>query len=253
MNSTDMAALGSILGVWAHPDDEAFLSAGLMAAARDAGNHVACVTATRGEHGTGDPVAWPPARLARTRTTELRASLAALDVHDHHFLDIEDGSCARAPFTAIVARLSAVVAAAAPDTIVTFGPDGFTGHEDHQVVSRWATAARRLAAPTSRLLYVTTTDEFARRWHPLHRDLDVFLVPELPLRTPADDVVVEVRLDDDLADRKLAALRAQPSQTAPLVDHVGEETFRRWWSVESFVDADSVLVDRQWSTWRTAA
>ena len=33
---TDAADLGTVLGIWAHPDDEAFLSAGLMAAARDA-------------------------------------------------------------------------------------------------------------------------------------------------------------------------------------------------------------------------
>ena len=32
----DAACLGTVLGIWAHPDDEAFLSAGLMAAARDA-------------------------------------------------------------------------------------------------------------------------------------------------------------------------------------------------------------------------
>ncbi|HEX3261549.1 MAG TPA: PIG-L family deacetylase, partial [Pseudonocardia sp.] len=52
---TDAARLGTVLGIWAHPDDEAFLSAGLMAAARDAGQRVVCVTATLGEHGTSDP------------------------------------------------------------------------------------------------------------------------------------------------------------------------------------------------------
>jgi len=46
---TDAAQLGTVLGIWAHPDDEAFLSAGLMAAARDAGQRVVCVTATLGE------------------------------------------------------------------------------------------------------------------------------------------------------------------------------------------------------------
>jgi hypothetical protein len=30
---TDAGALGTVLGVWAHPDDEAFLSAGLIPAA----------------------------------------------------------------------------------------------------------------------------------------------------------------------------------------------------------------------------
>ena len=64
---TDVTQLGTVLGIWAHPDDEAFLSAGLMAAARDAGQRVVCVTATLGEHGTDDPGSWPPNRMARVR------------------------------------------------------------------------------------------------------------------------------------------------------------------------------------------
>ena len=56
-----VADLGTVLGIWAHPDDEAYLSGGLMSiAARDHGNRVACVTATRGELGTADP---EPGRL----------------------------------------------------------------------------------------------------------------------------------------------------------------------------------------------
>ena len=77
---TDAARLGTVLGIWAHPDDEAFLSAGLMAAARDAGQRVVCVTATLGEYGTSDPGSWPPTRMARVRERELQASLAALGV-----------------------------------------------------------------------------------------------------------------------------------------------------------------------------
>jgi LmbE family N-acetylglucosaminyl deacetylase len=43
--------LGSLLGIWAHPDDEAYLSAGLMIRATEAGHRVVCVTATKGEAG----------------------------------------------------------------------------------------------------------------------------------------------------------------------------------------------------------
>ena len=92
----DAARLGTVLGIWAHPDDEAFLSAGLMAAARDAGNRVVCVTATLGERGTDDPSRWPPHRLGAVRGHELRASLAALDVTEHHLLGLTDGTCAAA-------------------------------------------------------------------------------------------------------------------------------------------------------------
>src|SRR4051794_33047690 len=66
----------TLLGVWAHPDDEAYLSAGLMAEFRRRGDRVVVVTATLGEHGTADPETWPPARLAAQRHRELRNSLA---------------------------------------------------------------------------------------------------------------------------------------------------------------------------------
>jgi len=46
--------LGTVLGVFAHPDDEAYLAGGLMATAVDAGRRVVCITATRGELGFPD-------------------------------------------------------------------------------------------------------------------------------------------------------------------------------------------------------
>src|SRR3954463_8054481 len=76
----------TLLGVWAHPDDEAYLSAGLMAAFRRRGDRVVVVTATLGELGTSDPDTWPPLQLAARRHAELRNSLAALDVDEFHLL-----------------------------------------------------------------------------------------------------------------------------------------------------------------------
>lgn len=251
---TDVAGLGTVLGVWAHPDDEAFLSGGLMAAARDAGNRVVCVTATLGERGTPDPCAWPPDRLARVRRHELGASMAVLGVEEHHLLGITDGTCVAQPHDALVRHLGRVIDAVAPDTIVTFGPDGLTGHEDHQTVSCWVTAARAAAAPATRLLYATTTEEFVDGWEPARDAFDVFLADGLPLRTPASALALQLRLDAATLDRKVVALRAQASQIAGLVAAVGEERARQWWSVEAFVSADAVAdTARTWGTWRVAA
>ncbi|WP_245617717.1 PIG-L deacetylase family protein [Nitriliruptor alkaliphilus] len=159
----DTDDLGTILGVWAHPDDEAFLSAGLMARAVDRGHRGACVTATPGERGTSDPAAWPPERLGRRRALELRASLAAAGVTDHRFLGYVDGTLDQADDRNGTDRIAAALAAVEPDTVVTFGPDGATGHLDHAAVSRWATRAVVGAARPPRLLYATTTAEFTRR------------------------------------------------------------------------------------------
>jgi LmbE family N-acetylglucosaminyl deacetylase len=75
---TDAASLGTILGVWAHPDDDIFLTAGLMATAIRAGNRVVDVTATRGEGGSMDEERWPPATKAAVRTAELLRSMEIL-------------------------------------------------------------------------------------------------------------------------------------------------------------------------------
>ena len=150
----------TLLGVWAHPDDEAYLSAGLMHTFRQRGDRVVIVTATLGEHGTSDPESWPPRRLAARRQTELRNSLAALDVDELRLLGYEDGRCADQDGTDVVA---AHIADFEPDLIVTFGPDGLTGHPDHQAVGRWTTAARALVRPSSALWYVTFTADFLQR------------------------------------------------------------------------------------------
>ena len=71
-----LGALGDVLAIWAHPDDETYLAAGLLAGLRDAGARVVCVTATRGE--AADPAARPEERaaLAAVRTEELEDDLA---------------------------------------------------------------------------------------------------------------------------------------------------------------------------------
>lgn len=245
--------LGTILGVWAHPDDEAYLSAGLMARARDAGQRVAVVTATRGEMGTPDPQRWPPRRLGRVREAEVRASLAALGVSEHHFLGYVDGTLPDQDSGEAVARIAAIVATVRPDTIVTFGPDGLTGHPDHRRISSWATAARELTAPSARLLYATTTAPFVERWQHLHERFDIYLDPDLPLRTPPDRVTLEIVLDSPEADRKLVALRAQASQTAALISAMGEQVYRAWTSTEAFRPALRTVPDVAAAPGRRAA
>ena len=231
---TAITGLGTVLGVWAHPDDEAYLSAGLMAIARGAGQRVAVVTATAGEFGSDDPARRGTPALARRRRRELRASLAALGVDEHHLLGIADGGCAALPADEGAALVSHWIAAVEPDTIVTFGPGGMTGHPDHRAVHRWTTDAWRLAGGGARLLYATVTPAFHAAWGHVNDRLDLWQ-GDVPC-TPDDLLALSVDCAPVL-DRKVAALEAHASQTTPLVDMLGADTFRRWWSTESFVEA----------------
>jgi LmbE family N-acetylglucosaminyl deacetylase len=235
MNGTaDIDELGTVLGVWAHPDDEAFLSAGLMARLTDRGARVACVTATRGERGTPDPESWPAERLGRRRAAELRASLAAVGVTQHRFLGYLDGTLPSVPLSEGAHRVSQAIDEVRPDTVVTFGPEGMTGHADHVAVSRWVASAVARSARPLRVLHATTTESFVRDWSPVNDALEVF-GSGLPLATPSDELALELCLAPDELDRKLVALAAQSSQILPLIDELGEERFRAWWATEAFV------------------
>ena len=87
--ATPGTGLGTVLGVWAHPDDEAYLSSGLMAQAAASGSRVVCVTATRGEGGSLDPERWTSESLGDVRAAELQRCLSLLGIQERIFLDIQ--------------------------------------------------------------------------------------------------------------------------------------------------------------------
>ncbi|MGN9913777.1 PIG-L deacetylase family protein [Phytohabitans sp. LJ34] len=233
---TGVGELGTILGVWAHPDDEAYLSGGLMAMARDVGSRVVCVTATRGELGTSDPERWPPDRLAAQRTTELARCLDVLGVTEHHWLGYRDGECAAVPVSEPVARLCELIDEVRPDTVLTFGPDGQTGHPDHQAVSAWTTTAfARAAPPGARLLHSAVAERWASRWHEFNESLGVF-VAGYPVTVSDAGLALDLVLDPVIATRKVSALAAQETQTAAVIEAMGIDRYTAWVGQETFVE-----------------
>jgi LmbE family N-acetylglucosaminyl deacetylase len=226
--------LGTILGVWAHPDDDIYLTAGLMALGVERGQRVVDVTATRGEGGSLDEERWPPATMAQVRTDELLRSLEILGVSEHRFLDGPVDVDMRTPLDGAGAdQVREIMAEVRPDTVLTFGPDGMTGHEGHKSVCRWATEAFHEEAPEgARLLYATTTPEWVDRWDEQLRPFEIFL-PGYPVVTPREDLEVSFALPTDLLDRKFAAIQAHESQVEGLVQVFGDR-MREWMAEELF-------------------
>ncbi|WP_208542933.1 PIG-L deacetylase family protein [Nocardioides euryhalodurans] len=230
--TTDVTALGTVLGVWAHPDDETYLAGGLLAALRDAGNRVVCVTATRGEAADPSATAGERIALAALRTRELEAALSILGVAEHHWLDHPDGGCSALDPVRPARHLARLIEAVRVDTVLTFGPDGFTGHPDHRAVSAWTDLAVRLATGAGvvpRVLHAVASD------HPVDPGLDAdFGVFDLgqPRVCADEDVLVRLPLTGEALDRKVAALLAQESQTSALVAAVGADRFRAWVATE---------------------
>jgi LmbE family N-acetylglucosaminyl deacetylase len=230
-----IAALGNIVSVWAHPDDETYLAGGVMAMARALGAEVTCLVATDGDFAES-----PAERRshARRRRSELHRALDVLGVEDRQFLHLPDGGCSEIDDDGPVHAIADILASRTPATVITFGPDGFTGHPDHRAVSRWTIAAARRAVPSSRILHPTiTTTRVAE-----DRDiLDRYPIFDdgLPMTHDDNRLALSLELPPHWLDKKVRALCRHKSQTRELIESIGYERYRRWVSAELFVEAAS--------------
>ena len=140
-----------LLVMTAHPDDGSLPMGGTLAKYAAQGARVVLVSATRGEAGIPGLSA---AETARVREAELRAAGRALGVSRLEFLDYVDGEFDRANEAQVVAKLSAIFRQEQPEVVITFGPDGISGHPDHVATHRFVTRAFERAHLAGRLFYV---------------------------------------------------------------------------------------------------
>jgi LmbE family N-acetylglucosaminyl deacetylase len=228
---SDIRELGTILSIWAHPDDEAYLCGGVMAMAAAAKSRVVCVTATRGELGVTDATRWPPEQLPAIREAELAECLRILGVTEHHWLGFPDGGCASVDVNEAVQQIAEIITELAPDTILTFAPDGQTGHPDHIAVHRWTVeAVRRTGIGTLHVVANTQEwlDDHLAQWIELGA-----IVGEPPVAWTGP-LSIDIALTGDFLSRKYAALSAQASQTEPLRGILGEDRYREIIRIERF-------------------
>jgi LmbE family N-acetylglucosaminyl deacetylase len=230
------ADLGTILSIWAHPDDETYLAAGIMAAARDQGRRVVCASATAGELGTSDPDVWPPHRLGQVRRWEAAAAMAVLGVEEHCVLGLPDGGLAGHD-AAGIAWVGHLIDVVRPDTILTFGPDGMTYHPDHMAVSHWVTSAWLDRGRPGRLLHAIPTVEHLDRFRDLYEEWNMYMSDERPTGVPESQLAIHMVLDGVHLDRKLTALRALATQTSGIIAMLDPETYAAQVAEEAFVDA----------------
>jgi LmbE family N-acetylglucosaminyl deacetylase len=152
----------SLLGVYAHPDDEQGVS-GLLAKSAAEGIKTGLVCATRGELGEiAEPSLATPDNLGKVREAEMRAACAVLGVKYLWFLDYRDSGMMGTPGNEDPAsfykvndeealeRLVKIVREFRPTVMVTFDETGGYGHPDHLTIHRLTKLAFEAAADPDR-------------------------------------------------------------------------------------------------------
>ncbi len=135
----------SVLGVFAHPDDEISVAGLLADAAAQPDVVVRTITATRGESGETHG-AYRPEDLARVREAELRKYGSFLGLDAQEVWTHPDGEL-EAHVPTLVADVVRRIRALAPDLVVSFDPaSGYSWHADHRAIGRATTDGVRLAA-----------------------------------------------------------------------------------------------------------
>jgi LmbE family N-acetylglucosaminyl deacetylase len=237
LTSDDIRSLGTIMGVWAHPDDETFTAAGIMATAVQNGQKVICVTATRGEGGLQDESRWPAAKLADIREQELKDALQVLGVSELQFLPYKDGMCHPEDSQAI-ASIKELINTYKPDTILTFGKDGLTGHPDHIAVCEWANRAVSLADVAPKVYYATVTeDQYSSGMNTIDAKLNYFYNLDKPNLATPDNCQIYFKLSPDAAAKKYQALCAMPSQYTSLIEQFSKHEICQAFGIEAFTEA----------------
>ncbi|HEX6332308.1 MAG TPA: PIG-L family deacetylase [Actinomycetota bacterium] len=231
--------------VFAHPDDDTYGVAGSLALEADRGVEVTVVLATSGEAGLiADASLATRETLAAVREAEDRASWEALGLEPAvKFLRHPDGRLTEIPREQLVAEVLAILQEARPDVVVTFGPDGVTGHADHVAIGAVTAAAFHAARAAGsdgfhRLLQVAIPQSRMDRMNELLRERGLNPIDptqEFQPRSVPDESIGVLVDCSSVYDRKLEALRRHRTQ-AELQD-VPFEMWPELLSVEAFVPA----------------
>jgi LmbE family N-acetylglucosaminyl deacetylase len=147
------------MSIHAHPDDQDFTVAGILAKWARAGCEIISVIITSGDSGSNDPAhdaSYKPV-LAELREDEQRAANDTLGVTETIFLRYPDGELE--PTIALRKELTRLIRQFKPDAVVTGNPEGwfygdeYLNHPDHRAAAQ---AACEAAFPSagSRLMFV---------------------------------------------------------------------------------------------------
>jgi len=227
----------SLLVILPHPDDESFPMGGTLAKYAAEGVEITLICATLGELGIPDI---EPAQAAIIREKELRAAASVLGIHKVQFMRYQDGSLANVDTENFISYLMNAMRRLSPQVVITFGPDGISGHPDHIAISRLVTTAFDRAIPksfvplSSKLFYIAPSEATMQG------------CGVVPSEEVAGGPVASIEITD-YRRSKLRAMQAHASQNPPYTGDPAEEadklTCHEYFTLARPATADGELND----------
>ena len=234
-----------LLLVHAHPDDETINNGVTMAKYVAEGSHVTLVTCTRGEEGEvlvpelAHLASAHDDKLGEHRETELRDAMHHLGVTDFRFLGApakkwrDSGMMGSDPnnrpdnfwnanLDEASESLVEIILEMKPHVLVTYDEIGGYGHPDHiqahRVAMRGAELARERGWEIQKIYWNTIPRSIIEQGIEAMKDtgnqfFGVDKADDFPFAQP-DELVTTVIYGEDFVEKKMAAMRAHPTQIA---------------------------------------
>ena len=226
----------TLVALLAHADDEVAIAPVLARYARE-GVQVYMIVVSDGGAGAGQQQGYIPRpdaalageELTTARAEEERCAAHALGVHPPILLGFPDGKLGdylgdRSLISRATQRIADELQRLHPDVVITWGPDGGTGHPDHRIVSSIVTQLQRTGAPgvPERLFYMNLPVESMRAMNP-QRGATPLMVPQARYFTTRVSFAQE---DFEAAKRSMACHRTQ--FTPEVVERVSSAAAAAW-------------------------
>jgi len=234
-----------LLLVHAHPDDETINNGVTMAKYVAEGSHVTLVTCTRGEEGEvlvpelAHLASAHDDKLGEHRETELRDAMHHLGVTDFRFLGApakkwrDSGMMGSDPnnrpdnfwnadLDEAAESLVEIILEMKPHVLVTYDEIGGYGHPDHiqahRVAMRGAELARERGWEIQKIYWNTIPRSIIEQGIEAMKDtgnqfFGVEKADDFPFAQP-DELATTVIYGEDFVEKKMAAMRAHPTQIA---------------------------------------
>lgn len=212
----------SIVGIFAHPDDEVFGPGGTLALFAKEGRDVYLICVTDGDAGMNS--SGKDGDLGEIRRDELRASATALGIKEVFFLGYKDGSLNNSLYHEVADKIKHILEKIDPEILLTMEPRGVSGHLDHIAVSMIASYVYEHTPSIKEIWYYALTKAFRENR------------PEYFIYFPPGYKESDIDKITDITavwDQKVAAMRQHKTQTHDMERVLGQ--FMKLPKVENFI------------------